>query len=97
MIEYYYGNPDALASVESMVLEDQVTELVLSKASVKEEKLPYEKAIQPDPEPTSKKSKPAKRKAGVTKESKVDDKAKPAAKAKTKTRAKPKSKPKPKK
>ena len=97
VIEYYYGNPDALASVESMVLEDQVTELVLSQASVKEEKLPYEKAIQPDPEPTPKKSKPAKRKAGVTKASKVDDKAKPAAKAKTKTKAKPKSKPKPKK
>jgi trigger factor len=34
-----------------VVLEDQVTELVLSKAKVKEETLPYEEAVKPDPEP----------------------------------------------
>jgi len=34
-----------------VVLEDQVTELVLSKAKVKQEELSYEDAVKPDPEP----------------------------------------------
>ena len=60
VVEYYYSKPEVLNSVEAMVLEDQVTELVLSKAEVKEENISYEKAVQPDPEPTPKKKKPKK-------------------------------------
>jgi trigger factor len=51
VVDHYYGNPEMLSSVEAMVLEDQVTELVLSKAKVKNQKQPYEEVIKPDPEP----------------------------------------------
>lgn len=50
VVDYYYSKPELLSSVEALVLEDQVTELVLSKAKVKEEKLSYEDAVKPDPE-----------------------------------------------
>jgi len=50
VVDYYYSKPELLSSVEAVVLEDQVTELVLSKAKVKEEKLAYEDAVKPDPE-----------------------------------------------
>ena len=50
VVDYYYSKPELLSSVEAVVLEDQVTELVLSKAKVKEEKLSYEDAVKPDPE-----------------------------------------------
>ena len=53
VVDYYYSKPELLSSVEAVVLEDQVTELVLSKAKVKEEALPYEEAVKPDPEPGS--------------------------------------------
>jgi trigger factor len=52
-VDYYYSKPELLSSVEAVVLEDQVTELVLSKAKVKEEKLPYDEVVKPDPEPGS--------------------------------------------
>lgn len=50
VVDYYYSQQELLSSVEAVVLEDQVTELVLSKATVTEEKLSYEEAIKPDPE-----------------------------------------------
>jgi trigger factor len=50
VVDYYYSKPELLSSVEAVVLEDQVTELVLSKGKVKEEKLSYENAVKPDPE-----------------------------------------------
>ena len=50
VVDYYYSKPELLSSVEAVVLEDQVTELVLSKGKVKEEKLSYEDAVKPDPE-----------------------------------------------
>ena len=53
VVDYYYSKPELLSSVEAVVLEDQVTELVLSKAEVKDQKLSYEDAIKPDPEPGS--------------------------------------------
>jgi len=53
VVDYYFSKPELLSSVEAVVLEDQVTELVLSKAKVKEETLPYEEAVKPDPEPDS--------------------------------------------
>ena len=63
VIEYYYSKPEVLNSVEAMVLEDQVTEYVLSKAVVKEENISYEKAVQPDPEPSPKNAKQSKGKS----------------------------------
>jgi trigger factor len=36
VVKYYYGNPDALRSVEGVVLEDQVVEFVLQSAKVAE-------------------------------------------------------------
>jgi len=53
VVDYYYSKPELLSSVEAVVLEDQVTELVLAKARVKEEVLSYEDAVKPDPEPGS--------------------------------------------
>jgi trigger factor len=53
VVDYYYSKPELLSSVEAVVLEDQVTELVLAKAKVKEEVLSYEDAVKPDPEPGS--------------------------------------------
>jgi len=53
VVDYYYSKPELLSSVEAVVLEDQVTELVLSKAEVKDQHLSYEDAIKPDPEPGS--------------------------------------------
>ena len=53
VVDYYYSKPELLSSVEAVVLEDQVTELVLSKAKVKDEAVPYEEAVKPDPEPGS--------------------------------------------
>ena len=50
VVDYYYSQQELLSSVEAVVLEDQVTELVLSKAKVTEESLSYEEAIKPDPE-----------------------------------------------
>lgn len=50
VIDYYYSQQELLNSVEAVVLEDQVTELVLSKAKVTEESVSYEEAIKPDPE-----------------------------------------------
>lgn len=53
VIDYYYSQQQLLSSVEAMVLEDQVAELVLSKAAVIEEQQSYEEAVKPDPEPTA--------------------------------------------
>ena len=53
VVDYYYSKPELLSSVEGIVLEDQVTELVLAKAKIKEQTLAYEDAIKPDPEPGS--------------------------------------------
>lgn len=51
VVDYYYSQQQLLSSVEAVVLEDQVTELVLSKATVADEACSYEDAVKPDPEP----------------------------------------------
>ena len=51
VVDYYYSQQELLSSVEGVVLEDQVTELVLSKAKVTDEECSYEDAVKPDPEP----------------------------------------------
>lgn len=45
VVDYYYSNPDQLASVESKVLEDQVVEKLLESANITVEKCSYQEAI----------------------------------------------------
>ncbi|GAA6168506.1 trigger factor [Sessilibacter corallicola] len=47
VVNYYYGNQQLLAGVESVVLEDQVVDFVLSKANVEEKDSSYEEVIKP--------------------------------------------------
>jgi trigger factor len=47
VIDYYYGNKEQLAQVESLVLEDQVLDLLLGEAKVTEVVVPYAEAIKP--------------------------------------------------
>lgn len=51
VVNWYYGNKDQLASVEGMVLEDQVIDAILLKASVTESSCSYEEALRADPQP----------------------------------------------
>jgi trigger factor len=52
IIDYYYSKPELLNSVKAVILEDQVTELVLSKCQISDEQSSYEEAIKPDPKAT---------------------------------------------
>lgn len=45
VVNWYYGNPDQLASVESRVLEDSVVEKLLEDASIIEQACTYQEAI----------------------------------------------------
>lgn len=45
VVNWYYGNPDQLASVESKVLEDSVVEKLLEDASITEQACTYQEAI----------------------------------------------------
>ncbi|MFT4826198.1 MAG: trigger factor [Halioglobus sp.] len=45
VVNHYYSNPDQLASVESMVLEDQVVENLLESANITESECTYQEAL----------------------------------------------------
>ncbi|MEQ8803792.1 trigger factor [Haliea sp.] len=45
VVNWYYGNPDQLASVESKVLEDSVVEKLLEDANITEQACTYQEAI----------------------------------------------------
>lgn len=47
VVNYYYSNQQLLAGVESAVLEDQVVEHILEKATVTEEQSTYQEVIKP--------------------------------------------------
>ena len=47
VINYYYGNEQLLANVEAAALEEQVVELILSRASVTEKTISYSELIKP--------------------------------------------------
>jgi trigger factor len=49
VIDYYYSNPQQLASVESKVLEDQVVDLLLENAKITERQCDYQEAISQEP------------------------------------------------
>ena len=48
MINWYYGNREQLASVEAVVLEDQVIDTILERATVTEAPCSYEEALRAD-------------------------------------------------
>jgi trigger factor len=49
VINWYYGNRDQLASIEAVVLEDQVIDTILERATVTEVPCSYEEALRADP------------------------------------------------
>ena len=49
VISWYYGNREQLASVEAVVLEDQVIDSILERATVTEIPCSYEDALRADP------------------------------------------------
>ncbi len=53
VIKYYYSSQELMKGVESAVLQDQVIDHVLSVATVNEEEVSYQKAIQPDQDGTA--------------------------------------------
>jgi len=50
VIDYYKSNPQAMASLESMVLEDQLVDRVLEQASVSEEQKDFDSIMNPPKE-----------------------------------------------
>ncbi len=49
VINYYYNNEELLKSIEAAALEEQVVDLILSKANVTEVKVAYDEALAPLP------------------------------------------------
>jgi trigger factor len=49
VVNWYYGNEEQLAAVESSVLEDQAFDYILDNADVSETKVSYEEVIKTDP------------------------------------------------
>ncbi len=45
VVEWYYANPEQLASVESMVMEEQVVEKLLENANITDEECTYQEAL----------------------------------------------------
>lgn len=73
VINWYYGNKEQLEAVESAVLEDQVFDLIVEKADVKEKKVSYEELTRPAQESAAddgkeKPKKTAKKKATAKKD-----------------------------
>lgn len=54
VMQYYYSNEQALNSVQSAVLEDQVVDHLLALVQVRDEVMTYEEALKPEPEPEPK-------------------------------------------
>ena len=48
VVNWYYGNQDQLATIESQVVEDDVFDFILTEAKVTEKKMDYQDAIKPD-------------------------------------------------
>ena len=53
VIEYYYGDEQQLASIESMVLEEMVVEKILASATVTEKTSNYDEVLKPEPAPAN--------------------------------------------
>ena len=52
VINWYYGNQEQLATIESSVLEDQVFDYVIDQSTVSDKLVGYQEVIQPEPKAT---------------------------------------------
>jgi trigger factor len=52
VINWYYGNQEQLATIESSVLEDQVFDYVIDQSAVSDKSVGYNEVIQPEPKAT---------------------------------------------
>ena len=52
VINWYYGNQEQLATIESSVLEDQVFDYVIDQSVVSDKLVGYQEVIQPEPKST---------------------------------------------
>lgn len=50
VVNWYYGNEEQLATIESGVLEDQVFDHILEQAEVTDSKVTYQEVIKPEPQ-----------------------------------------------
>ncbi len=48
VINWYYGNKEQLASIESTVVEDQVFDYIIERAQVEEKQVSYQEVIKPE-------------------------------------------------
>jgi FKBP-type peptidyl-prolyl cis-trans isomerase (tr igger factor) len=48
VINWYYGNQEQLATIESAVLEDQVFDYIAEQAKVSDSSVSYQEVIQPE-------------------------------------------------
>lgn len=48
VINWYYGNQEQLATIESAVLEDQVFDYILEQAKISDKQVSYQEVIQPE-------------------------------------------------
>ncbi|MDG2420240.1 MAG: trigger factor [Gammaproteobacteria bacterium] len=48
VIDWYYGNKEQLATIESSVIEDQVFDLIIDEAIIIEKNVSYQEAIEPE-------------------------------------------------
>jgi len=53
VINWYYGNQEQLATIESSVLEDQVFDYVIEQSDVSDKQVGYQEVIQPEPKEQS--------------------------------------------
>ncbi len=53
VVSWYYDNPEQIASMESLVVEDQVVDWVLGRVAVKEERTRFDDLVNPQPATTS--------------------------------------------
>lgn len=56
VINWYYGNQEQLATIESGVLEDQVFDYVIDQSTVTDKQVGYQEVIKPEPKATDEKS-----------------------------------------
>ncbi len=54
VINWYYGNQEQLATIESGVLEDQVFDYVIDQSTVTDKLVGYQEVIQPEPKEADK-------------------------------------------
>ena len=58
VINWYYGNQEQLATIESSVLEDQVFDYVIEQSAVSDKLVSYQEVIQPEPKATDEDAEP---------------------------------------